>query len=421
MAIRIVAHRRQVSVGQAEQHAAVGLRPAVVTARAVPVEHRLHFAAKREPARRPVPGLDFRGRPGGRQRRPRRRRRVLRFMTADARHDFAGHRREPRPHQLDRLALGVQRLQRDRRVGRHAETGRTVLQHGHGPQDAFGVPGAVQPHGIRLGPHALKGKMVAQHAQRLDGAAGHTLQPRPAVDVGNQHVRILAAWLPLVRDTRRPRRRAQRDRLEHRVPRLLVQQHGVVERVDQVDPPQRPLGRLARDQEVLVAERERVQEFRPAVRDGQVERRGLDRASIAGNPLHRAVRFAPAAGRIEDDQRAHPRRLVMPADDRGHLGRMVRNRPGKEHGSRPVRVAAVVLHLLRAVRVHVEQDPRKGVRQVRVLPTQIQHPAVVQHGRAPVMILLDRQLADPAARFPQVQIGHVSFAVDAGDARETGR
>ena len=62
------------------------------------------------------------------------------------------------------------------------------------------------------------------------------------------------------------------------------------------------------------------------------------------------------AGRVEEHQLAHPRHAVVAADDAHELRRMAGNRPGVEERVGPVRVAAVVLHLPRAVGVHVEQQ-----------------------------------------------------------------
>ena len=98
--------------------------------------------AKLNPRAGPVPRRDLRRPATGGERPPVRRAGVLALVAADARDDFARHGREPTPHQLQRLALGVQRLHGDRRVGRHAEQGRAVLLDRHGAEDALDVPGA---------------------------------------------------------------------------------------------------------------------------------------------------------------------------------------------------------------------------------------------------------------------------------------
>ena len=54
------------------------------------------------------------------------------LVAADAGERLARHRREPAPHQLQRLALGVERLDRDRHVGGNPEQGRAVRLNRHG-------------------------------------------------------------------------------------------------------------------------------------------------------------------------------------------------------------------------------------------------------------------------------------------------
>ncbi len=149
---------------------------------------------------------------------------------------------------------------------------------------------------------------------------------------------------------------------------------------------------------------------------------GLDRLSVPRNPLHGAGGLEAPPGRVEQHQLAHPRVVVMAADHGDDLGRMPRNRPGVEERIGPVRVAAQVLHLLGAVRIHVEQQPRVGVRRVGVLPAAVQHAAVVQHRRAPVVFLVEAQLADVlAVGVHAVQDGDVRAAVHARHADEAGR
>ena len=108
----------------------------------------------------------------------------------------------------------------------------------------------------------------------------------------------------------------------------------------------------------------------------------------------------------------------MTGGDADDLRGMVRNGPSVEERVGEKRVAAVVLHLPGAVGIHVEQDPRVRVRQVGILPSQIQHAAVVQHRRAPVVLLVHGQLADRAVAIQQVEVGHVRAAVDARHADE---
>ena len=72
------------------------------------------------------------------------RKELERFMATDTGNRLARHGHEPTPHQLHRLALGVQRLDRNRRVGGHAKPGGSVGFDGHGAEDTPYVPGPVQ-------------------------------------------------------------------------------------------------------------------------------------------------------------------------------------------------------------------------------------------------------------------------------------
>jgi hypothetical protein len=163
----------------------------------------------------------------------------------------------------------------------------------------------------------------------------------------------------------------------------------------------------------------RMQELRPRVVDQRVADHRLDRQAVG--PMRCTAPSAsrrPSAG-SNSTKLAHPRHAVMPGDHRRHLRRMAGDRPGVEGRIGPQRVAGVVLHLPRAVRVHVEQQPREIVRRIRVLPAGVQHAAVVQHRRAPVVVLVETQLARVAAvGVRQEQVGDHVAAADAGHAGE---
>ena len=124
-----------------------------------------------------------------------------------------------------------------------------------------------------------------------------------------------------------------------------------------------------------------------------------------------------ADGGVEDHQFAHPRHAVVACDDAGNLCRMAGHRASVEQAVGPERVAAVQRHLPRAVRVHLEEYPRIGVRQARVLPPQVHDVPVRQDRRAPVVVLVERQPADVArSGLQQVQVRHLAGAADARHA-----
>ena len=99
--------------------------------------------------------------------------------------------------------------------------------------------------------------------------------------------------------------------------------------------------------------------------------------------------FETPQGRIEDDQFAHPLHAMVAGDDGHDLRRVAGDRPGVERRVRPIGIAAVVGRLVRAVGIHREQQPREVVRRVGVFPAGIQDAAVVEHRRAPVVVLIE--------------------------------
>jgi hypothetical protein len=178
---------------------------------------------------------------------------------------------------------------------------------------------------------------------------------------------------------------------------------------------------LTGDEEVLAAERVGMEILRPAVAHQAVADNRLDLLAVAGNALHNTVGFETPAGRVEEHQFSHAARVVVTADHGHKLRRMIGNGPGVEHRVGPVGIAAVVFHLPRTVRVHVEKDARDEMGNVGVFPAQIKNPSVVEDGRAPGVVLVERKTAH-CARVPVVvkQIGDLRGAVTQ-NARERRR
>jgi len=386
------------------------------------VEHRLDLAGEVEPARRAVPGRDLGSSSPGGDGLFVDRAGVLPLVAAHARDHLARHGREPASHELQGLAIGVERLHGDRRVGGHAEHGRAVGLDRHGAEDSLDVPGAFHAdHALRPA-HPRIQVVVADHAQLLHRAPRDPGQPLARVDVREIDNPLLALEVHLVGQHRRLRSFLERHRLQQRVSRLLAKQEHPVERVHQVDAPECPGARLAGHEEVVLAQRIGVEELGPRVVDQVVLDERLDPLAATGNPLHHAVGLAPAAGRVEDHQLAHARVVVVAADHRHHLGRMIGDRPGIEKRVRPIGVAAHVFHLARAVRVHVEQQARVRVRRVGVLPSRVKHAPVVEHRGTPIVLLVEAELADVApVGVHEVQRGHVRAAVHAGNPHEIRR
>jgi len=99
---------------------------------------------------------------------------------------------------------------------------------------------------------------------------------------------------------------------------------------------------LARNEEVLLAERIGMQKPRPAAADQTVQDDRFDFLPEAGHSLYGTNRLVAAPRGIEDDKLTLARWIMMAANDGNHLGRMIRDQPGKEYGRRPERITAVV-------------------------------------------------------------------------------
>ena len=150
-----------------------------------------------------------------------------------------------------------------------------------------------------------------------------------------------------------------------------------------------------------------MQKLRPRVLRQAVFQDRFDFFPAMTDLLDRTVRLEITDRRIEKDQLAGSRDVVMPNDDRVESIRVSRRRLGIEHAVRPVRVAPIVADLIRSVGIHREEKPVKCVRNVRVFPAQKHDPAVRHDRRVPVVLLVESQLADAAVRMANVSIRHV--------------
>ena len=113
---------------------------------------------------------------------PRRQRGPAILVAADAGDPFAGHAHEPAAHQLHGPAFVVQRLDRDRRVGRDLEIGRTVGLDRRRAEHPLHVPAGLRADERKPG-LGVVAEVVREDPQALDRAARHALQAGPAVDV----------------------------------------------------------------------------------------------------------------------------------------------------------------------------------------------------------------------------------------------
>ena len=396
--------------------ASMGIATSVVAADAVLVEHRLDLALEAETPLGAVPGRNRRRRMPAGERRLGRRRRVLRLVAAGARERFAGHGREPASHHLEGSALGIQRLNGNRRIGRDAETGRTVFFHGHGPQDSPCIPWAVDAD-MDVPSHSRIGVVRLVDAELLYGTWRNAPQPAAFVDVGEIDYGVSAAQIDSIGHDRRRRRLAQRNGLEQGVTRLFTQQHHVVENINKVNAPQRFRGRLAGNKEILLAERKRMQKLRPRGFDEPVTDHRLDAPSMPRDALHHSFGLVPSPARIEDHQLAHPRHAVVARDDCHDLGRMSGHGPSIENGIRPHRVAAVARPLARAIGVHLKQQAGEIVGRIGVFPARIEDASAREHCGTPVVVLVETNLASAASvGAHEAEVRHRVASADTGDA-----
>jgi len=368
------------------------------------------------------------------------------FVAAGARDAFARHPHQPTAHKLHGVAVGIQRLQRNRRVGRDLEAGRAVRFDTSRAEHALHIPTGLRAD-QRKTALADVAEVVGEDTDRLDRAARHPAQPGTAVNVCNVYIGCLGREIHAVRNHRRPGTRQEELRLEKRRTLLFVNQGRVVEHVHQVDAPQTLLRGLHRHQKILAAKRMGMRgERRPLLTvhvpdDGVAHGAGYGLAP-AGNQLHEpgllgrqdvrrhrdglafdspffrrraeTERVGARQPRIENRHPATVAEIVMAADDAHDSRRVVGDRLGKTERRGKPGIAAVKRQLPRAVGIHGHPPPREVMRNIAVLPALEQDAAVVQHGRVGVAVLVERQLPQRLGRrVQQVQAGNLPVAVQA--------
>ena len=211
-------------VRRRDSAAEVGLRFAAVVARgAMAVQHRLHFAVEAEAGDLGPPRLEFGGGCGEGERPAGRWRGVGAFVTTDAREHFAGHRSQPRAHQGERLAIGIERLDGDRRVGRHGEFGGAVFVDGHGAERAVQIPRAILAEDAVESADVIVAEGVGEQPEFLHRAARNPFEARAFIDVLHINRGVLAGGIDLIRDDRRRRTLDDRNRLSRCEPRDFLE------------------------------------------------------------------------------------------------------------------------------------------------------------------------------------------------------
>ena len=179
-----------------------------------------------------------------------------------------------------------------------------------GSQHAFGLPRSIRADSICNPGDLLITEVIRKDTQLLDRTAWNPLHGGTLMNVHQMHECIFASRVDAIGNDRRCRSLTERDGFQERLSFLLPNQHHVIEHIRQVDSPQRIRCRLARNQEVLVVERIRMQKLGPAVFGEFVLNEWLDLLATAGNPLYYTVRFKFAFRWIEHDQLADATDMV---------------------------------------------------------------------------------------------------------------
>ena len=368
--------------------------------------------------------------------------------AAVARRLFARHADGPRTHDLHRRAVFVERKDPERRVRRNGEVGAPVFVDRDGAEHLLDVPAAL--YADRLVPAAVEvAEVIGEQEKFFDRSGRHPFRPLAVIDVGDEHRRHIGVLGAAVLNDRRGRLLFDRGRPEEPLLLDLGDQSQVAERVGQVDAVRAGiLGLLAVDQNVFAPQRigedevvtqtARLQvddvpdDMLAAARDFGVEAGLLKRKNFRmrvelrtrRTPLFGfrmvAERVFPPDGRVDDQKPAGVAAAMMAAadpDDAGRVGELARV---FERG-REERAAPIQLRLVRAVRIHVEQDPAVVVHNVAVFPAQIHDPPVFQRGRMPVRILLEGELADFFRfRIDLVDVRHQVASVNTGKPLKSG-
>jgi len=381
----------------------------------VPIEDRLDLAEEAEPPRRAVERLE-RPRPGGHRlaEASDRRGRVLVLVAADARGGLARLERDPAPHRLDHMPLGVERLEVERRSRRDREAGRAVLVDPGRAQDSLHVPRPLDRDrragqrrarrpAVLVAADPGRAKLEGNHAQGPDRLAIHALQSRAAkhvvqIDGGRRRAVIDAAGTG-----RRLGPWGQRHRLTAGNARVRRQKLPLPIDRHPIDPePLRPIG-PERHQELRLAQRKGILELVAGLPVRvHVNRRRRTHRGDQSRPL---VLLAPAA-RVESPQPALLER-VMPAENAHDLARP-RNRPRVENRRGKPRVVAVDLRLAAAVGIHLEQPLGIDLPPVVVVPAGIEDAAVGSHSRVVGVHLIEGELPQvPALQVAREEVAHL--------------
>ena len=188
---------------------------------------------------------------------------ILVFMTARTGYDFAGHTRQPASHPLDGSSVFVQRLDRNRRIGRYLEHDGTVLFDRNRTEDTFDIPSALDTLRIVVGRSEDISIFVGKDTKRFDCSAGYSLRSFPFINVLNEYGSLFFSRFDLGRDDRGHFRFLQRNRGGEAFAFLFGYQGQVIEYVHQIDSPKCIGSRFTSYQEIFFIQWIRLHELGP--------------------------------------------------------------------------------------------------------------------------------------------------------------
>ena len=396
-----------------------GLGLAVVAADALAVEDGLDLAVEAPAARRAVPGLNLLGLLARGDGGDGRRGHILALVAADAADGLARHPHEPRTHHLQCLAIFIERLDGEGRIGRELEHARAVFLHIHGAVEDAHVPRAFHPDGV-VAAGVARSVFVVEDAQLLHLAVGDAFQGLlAAVDVGHIDIAGLALEVDAVGADGRLGAGLEGNRLVVVRVGAFPKGEDVIVDVHEDQAPGGGVVILHRGEDELVVERTGMEEVGLDVVDQAVQGDVLDWAAAEGELVDGALGLDTALGDVEHHQLALAGHAVVAGDDTDELGGAAGDVLVVEDGVGPVAVRAVELLLVGAVGVHRHQHAREVVGRVGVLPAQEDHAAVGVDLGVPVDVLVKGEAARALAVGREEQeVGHIVAAGHAGHALE---
>lgn len=139
------------------------------------------------------------------------------LVAADTGNDFAWHGGHPASHQLQGLAVGVKRLNGDRRIGRDSEHRRAVGFHRDSSEDSLWLPGAVGADAVIDAGDFVICEVVGEQAKLLDRSKRDTFKSAPFVNIFKKDNRIISGQVDTIDNGGRTFSFAQRNRFEQGV------------------------------------------------------------------------------------------------------------------------------------------------------------------------------------------------------------